>query len=172
MKYTAPLRYLWDGTAFAVVARHERLADEQFTVGELYTLEVVEERSKKAHDHQFAHIEEVWRNLPDHLAMRFPTAVHLRKFALIQTGWADTHTLVCSSKAEALRVAAFCRPIDEFSVVVAKEATVTRYVAKSQSRKAMGAEDFKRSKQDVLDYISALIGSSPQEVTREAGRAA
>ncbi len=163
---------MWDGSAFAVVARHERLADEQFTVGQAYTLDVVEDRSLASHNHQFAHIEEVWRNLPDHLALRFPTAVHLRKFALIQTGWCDTHTLVCSSKAEALRVAAFCRPIDEFSVVIAKEATVTRYVAKSQSRKAMGAEDFKRSKSDVLDYIASLIGSTPKEVADNAGKAA
>ncbi len=167
-----PLKYLWDGENFGVLARHQSLADAQFTIGETYTLEVVEDRSMRSHNFYFAVIAETWANLSDLMAERFPTPEHLRKYALIKTGWFDSTSVTLASKADALRVAGFAKVPDEFSVIVVKEATVTRYTAKSQSKKAMGAEDFKRSKSDVLDYISALIGSSPQEVTREAGRAA
>lgn len=167
-----PLDYLWDGEGMMVLSRHQNAADQQFTIGQRYRLEVFEERSINSHNHQFAAIAETWSNLPDELAARYPTPEHLRKAALIATGWCDTHTLVCASKAEAIRVAAFMRPSDEFAVIVAKEATVTRYVAKSQSLRAMGKDDFTKSKSDVLDYVSALIGSTREQVTSNAGRAA
>lgn len=167
-----PLSFLWDGENMAVLSRHQSLADAQFCIGQTYRLEVVEERSVNSHNHFFAALAETWSNLPDDLAESFPTPEHLRKRALIRTGWADSDTIVCSSKAEALRLAAFVRPCDEYSVVVVKEATVTRYVARSQSMKAMGKDDFTKSKQDVLDYVSALIGSTRQEVQANAGKAA
>jgi hypothetical protein len=106
-------------------------------------------------------------SLPDHLAEKFPTAEHLRKWALIRAGYSDSHTITCASKAEALRVAAFIRPIDEFAVVVTQGATVTRYTAKSQSRRAMGAKEFQDSKTKIMEVVARMIGVEPAQLPQQ-----
>jgi hypothetical protein len=125
------------------------------------------QRSEVSHKHEFAWLREAWMSLPDDLAERFPTAEHLRKWALIRAGYSDSHTITCASKAEALRVAAFIRPIDEFAIVVTNEATVTRFTAKSQSRKAMGAADFQRSKTLIMEVIARMLGVEPGELPHQ-----
>jgi hypothetical protein len=87
------------------------------------------------------------------------TSEHLRKRALIMTGWRDETSLVLPSKAEALKVAAWSRQgLDEHAVISVSGTTVVRLVAKSQSLRAMGKEDFTKSKADVLGWIEDLIG--------------
>ena len=81
----------------------------------------------------------------------------MRKWALIRTGFRDERSIVCASKAEAERVAAFVKPMDDFAIVIAHEASVLVYTAKSQSMKAMGAKEFQRSKEAVLDYCQGMI---------------
>ncbi len=94
----------------------------------------------------------------------FPTAEHLRKFALIRCGYSDQRQIVCASKAEAQRVAGFVRPMDEYAVVTTSEAVVSVFTAQSQSRKAMGHRPFQESKNKVLDYIAGLLGVNRAEV--------
>jgi hypothetical protein len=165
-----PLAYDWDGEAMR--PRHPKLADRHYVIGESYVLAPYEVRSRSSHCHQFAAINEAWMNLPESLAERFPTAEHLRKFALIRAGYCDSQTHVASSRAEAVRIAAFIRPTDEFAVVTVEGPTVTRYTAKSQSERAMGKAEFQRSKQAVLDVIAELIGVTPESLSASAGRAA
>jgi len=62
--------------------------------------------------------------------------------------------------------------MDEFSIVISKDNTVTIYTAKSQSRRAMNRADFAKSKQDVLDFVSNLIGSTPNQLTQNIKEAA
>jgi hypothetical protein len=146
-----------------------RRADAFYTVGERYIMAPVCQRSDATHKHEFAWLREAWMSLPDHLAERFPSAEHLRKWALIRAGYSDSHTITCASKAEALRVAAFIRPIDEFAVVIASGATVTRYTAKSQSRRAMGAKEFQDSKTAIMEVVAQLLGVEPDALPqREA----
>ena len=149
-----------------MVPRVPKLADAHFVVGEVYTLEERHQRSLQSHSHYFAALTEAWSNLPEEAAERFPTIDHLRKFALIRAGFRDERTFVCASKAEAQRLSAFMKPIDEFALIVSHEATVTVYTAKSQSMKAMGKADFQRSKEAVLDYVASLIGSTAREVEK------
>jgi hypothetical protein len=154
-----PILTTGNGEAFEVYGGyHKKVADKYFVIGERYTLVEHHERSSATHRHYFAVVAEGWANLPEHIAPQFPTSERLRKFALIKTGYHDSHSIVCSSKAEAQRIAAFIRPVDEFAVVVVEGATVTRYTAKSQGMKAMGAKAFQASKQAVLDYIDDMIG--------------
>lgn len=80
--------------------------------------------------------------------------------------------MVCSSKAEAQRIAAFMRPIDEYAIIIASEAAVRVFTAESQSHKAMGAERFQQSKQAVLEFIDELLGTQHGTVSSQAGRAA
>jgi len=112
-----------------------------------------------------ARVDELWRNLPeDHGVDQWAdSAEHLRRYALIKTGWYDSQTLVAKNTAEAQRFAMFCRPIDAFSLVTVEGNVVTRYVAKSQAFRAMGKEDFENSKRDVLTFLEGIVGVQPHE---------
>lgn len=157
-----PMR--WDGEAMVPARGFAKRCDDEFTIGLTYNLECVEERSAASHRHYFAAINEMWQTLPDHLAERFPSSEHLRKYALIRAGFATQRQFVASSKAEAMRLAAFMRPVDEYAVVSLREATVTVWTAESQSQKAMGKERFQGSKTAVLDTIASMLGIRPEDV--------
>jgi len=165
-----PASFQWkDGI---MVPLNPRLAHRQYVEGETYRLEPREDRSQASHNFYFASIQEVWENLPEHFAERFGTPDHLRRWALIKAGYCDTRSIVCASKAEAQRVAGFIRPLDDFAVVVASECVVTIYTAKSQSIRAQGKKDFQRSKDRVLDIVSAMIGVGADDLKKNVGRAA
>lgn len=163
-----PIIFQWDGEAMHPVRSFARLADEQYVIGQQYRLVQEAGRSKRSHDHFFASVEDAWANLPERWAGRFPTAEHLRKWALIKAGYRDERSIVAASKAEAQRVAAFVKPMDEFAVVVVTEAVVTVYTAKSQSRKAMGGPVFQKSKQDTLDVLAEMVGVKAADFGRAA----
>ena len=163
----------WTGEAFLPAGNMwGRRADKLLVVGECYLIEAREPRSAESHRHYFACINEAWSNLPDSLAEQFPTADHLRKFALVKAGYRDERTFVCGSKAEAVRLAAFIKPIDDFAVVVVVEATVSVYTAKSQKMRAMGRAEFQASKDKVLDVIAAMIGTTVEAISASAGQTA
>lgn len=161
---TAPQQFSWDGEH--MVPLRPRLADKEYCIGELYRLGVIEDRSRNTHNHYFALLHEAWSNLPDDLAERFQTEEHLRKYALIKAGYFDERSIVCGSKAEAQRIAAFIKPMDDFAIVTVSEATVRVYTAKSQSKRAMGAKDFQDSKTKVLEIVAALIGVTPEALAK------
>lgn len=165
-----PLAFSWDGSV--MVPLNPRMADRYYVVGEKYRLEPREDRSQISHNHYFAAIAEAWQNLPHEEAERFATADHLRKWALIKAGYRDERSVVCASMAEAQRFAAFIRPFDDFALIHASNNVVVVYTAKSQSLQAMGKQQFRRSKDQVLDIVSAMIGTSADDLKRNAGKAA
>lgn len=134
------------------------LANKQFVVGEVYTLSEADQgRSSASHRHYFASVYEAWLNLPEAETERFPTSEHLRKWALIKAGYRDERSIACSSRAEAVRVAAFVKPMDEHAVVAISEAVVRVYTAKSQAPRAMGRKVFQESKDAVLAILAGMI---------------
>ena len=163
-----PLLFIWDGEAMEPLARHRARADKQYVIGETYCLVPEEQRSSVSHRHYFSALHQAWSNLPEDVAGDFVSDEHLRKYALIQVGYRDERSIVCASKAEAARVAAFIRPMDEFAVVLVHEAMVRVFTAKSQSVRAMGKKDFQDSKQKVLDYVAAMVGVAPAELAANA----
>lgn len=163
-----PILFQWDGEAMVPLKRHAKACDAEFAIGGIYPLVTHESRSRVSHDHYFAAIHEAWLNLPENVAEQFPTEEHLRKKSLIKAGYCDETSIVAASKAEALRIAAFIRPIDDFAIVVVQGATITRFTAKSQSLKAMGKKVFQESKQAVLDVIADLIGVEPEALSSRA----
>lgn len=164
-----PLMFGWDGEA--MVPKHPRLADRHYVVGQTYNLEVREDRSVASHRFYFASIQSAHDSLPDDLAQRYPSPEHLRKHALIAKGYCDQRTHVCSSKAEALKLASFLAPVDTYAIISVNERVVTFFTAKSQSVRAMPRGEFQRSKDDVLDFIAGLIGTTTDALA-EAGQAA
>ncbi|MFC5353492.1 hypothetical protein [Azospirillum himalayense] len=169
---TNPIPFQWQGDAFTPMPGFGRRCDEAFTVGAVYRLVEQEDRSAASHKHYFACINTAWENLPERLSADFPTPDHLRRFALIRAGYADSRTLVASSKAEAVRLAAFVKPMDSYAVVVVSDATVTVWTARSQSAKAMGKAEFQASKDAVLEVIAALIDTDLATLSAQAGQAA
>jgi hypothetical protein len=115
------------------------------------------ERSQASNNHYFAWLNDAWKSLPADAAEHFPTAEHLRKWALIRTGYSDSHSVTCDSKACALRVATFVRSIDDMATVITSGTTVTRYTAKSQSSKTMEADEFQQSKDAVMRAVAQMI---------------
>jgi hypothetical protein len=165
---TAPMVFRWHEGAMVPLHRFARMAHQQYEPDQTYFLGEVEERSKRSHDHFFATVDEVFDNLPDEFADRWAAPDELRYWALIKTGFHHRSEFVCASKAEAPRLAAFLRQIEGYAIVVVRDAVVTRYVAKSQSKKAMGAADFQDSKAKVLDILAELIGVPPEQLSSAA----
>ena len=165
---SGPIQCVWTGEAFKPLnGRFHREAASRYGDGEVVTLDDAKGRSRTSHDHYFAIIAEAWGSLSDEAAQRFPTPEHLRKYALIKAGYADSQTFAASSRAEALKIAAFIAPIDDFAIVTTDAASVTRWTAKSQSMKAMGGKVFQESKSAVLEVIAGLLETSV-EVLRSA----
>lgn len=167
---TPPIDFHWDGEA--MIPKIPRLADRHFVVGESYLLVEHHDRSSATHSHYFASLNEAWKNLREADALRFPTAEHLRKWAMVKAGYADERTIVCVSTEEAARAAAHIRALDGYAVITVSDGVVRVYTAKSQSKAAMGAKEFQESKQKVLDIVSDLIGVDAASLRQEAGRAA
>lgn len=161
-----PIAFQWDGETMRPL--HQRLADKEYVVGECYTLAPFEQRSIATHNHEFAWLHEAWLNLPEryHGEMFALSSEHLRKYALIRAGYCDCASQPCATKAEALRTAAFIRPMDEFSIVEVVGNVVNRYTAKSQSRRAMGAKVFQESKTAIMEVISNMIGVEPEQLSK------
>ena len=166
----APFIYQWTGSTMQPLGRFARLAAEAFTEGEQYRMEAIEARSWNTHAHQMAWLYDAWLTLPERYAMEAwaQSPTHLRRYALIQTGFCNTQTWICTTKAEAARWAANLRPEDEYSIVVAQGNTVVRFTAKSQRMTgagAMPAQDFQASKSAILDFIAGLLEVEPAELT-------
>lgn len=168
MSETAPpLLMSWDGECFRPVGQRACAeADKYFVIGARYRMAEYADRSIKSHNHYFSRIAELWANLPESDADRFPTSEHLRKYALIRCGFHDSSTLVCATNAQAIMAAQWSKPIDEFSVFIAKDCVVTRYTAKSQSRKAMPGKEFQDSKTKVLEWIEDYL-AVPHETPKQ-----
>lgn len=152
------MKYEGEGEFRALSSYWAGVCDRQFVVGESYRIAEHYERSTNSHNHFFATLADAWQSLPDEAREIYPSAEHLRKKALIRTGYRDERSIVCASKAEALRLAAFMKPLDDYAIVDAAEAVVRVYTAQSQSRKAMGGKAFQESKQAVLDFVDDLLG--------------
>lgn len=168
----APLPFRWDATARVMVPLRPRVTEAAFGDGQVVDLAEHHDRSHASHGHYFACVNEAFRNLPEHLDGQFEDADHLRKWSLIKAGYRDERTMVCSSRAEALRVAAFLRPVDKHAIISVAGSTVVEFTAKSQSMKAMGKVQFQASKDAVLSILSDLLGvtftdtPSPSQGTR------
>ena len=133
-------------------------ARDAFDAGERYRLEFRESRSENSHRHYHAALDEIWMNLPDNLAERWPTPDAMRKWLLIKCGFRNETLHVCADKAEARKLVAFIRPIDNQAVVIARDNVVIVWTARSQSYRAMPTKDeFQRSKSAVLDAAAALL---------------
>jgi len=157
--------FVWNGEA--MIPARLLAAVKEFVPGRRYWLEEVSDRSWISHRHEFAFVANAWDNLPDALVEKFPSAEHLRKAALIATGWYREMIIEAGNAAAALRVAAYAKGRDEFAHVVTRGPTVVVRWARSQRMHGLDKMDkaeFQQSKDDILGWISNLIGVSPEQL--------
>lgn len=163
-----PLVYTWNGISFTPMIHHAKLADRHFVIGERYRLVVQEDRSDVSHRHQFAWLKWAWENLPESIAMQYPSPEHLRKRALIDTGHYTEEVIDAGTAAAAERVGAYLRGKDLFILVIMRGRFVFIRHAKSQSYAAMGRHEFQKSKTDIMERIAELVGVDTETMTKAA----
>ncbi len=172
---SAPLiTWRWDGEGMVPEGpAARRKADESYVVGECYRMSAEDLRSWISHQHQFAWLNEAWLSLHDRYSIE-PWAQspdHLRKYALVRSGFAKVRIYACKYKAEARRLAATIEELDEFAIVSVDGRTVTKFTAESQSMQAMGGKRFQQSKAAVLEFIAGLLEVDPATLEQQ-GKAA
>jgi hypothetical protein len=161
--------FRWNGEA--MVPLRPKAADKEYVIGREYWLDQVSDRSWVSHRQEFAWIAEAWNNLPEQFAETFPSPEHLRKAALIATGWHRETIFDAGNKAAALRFAAYARNEDEFAHVVIRGPTVIVRRARSQrmhGRDRMDKKEFQESKNCILEWIANLIGVDPKTLEKAA----
>jgi hypothetical protein len=167
-----PMTFQWTGEAMEPLRRFHNLANNQFVVGQTYRLVEQEERSEVSHRQEFAWLKDAWLSLPEDIASDYPTVEHLRKRALIATGWCTVSDYVCSNATEAVRWAEnLRREADQYTLVMCSRSVVRVFKAKSQSRGAMNKEDFQSSKTAILEWVAGLLDVTPQQLS-SAGQGA
>lgn len=167
------IRAVWTGQSFvpdgnyALAQTRDRLGD-----GQVVNLDLDPERTAKSHRHQFAFVRTAWMNLPEH-HLGTPYAVSteaLRKYALIQTGYCNTEMMAMGTTERANRAAALLSRVSTnmhgFAITNVIGTVVYCHTPHSQSMKAMGGEAFKRSKQDMLEYLADMIGVTADELAK------
>ena len=164
--------FQWDGEAMAPMRRFRAECDRAFTIGEFYRMEIQEDRSWRSHKHYFAVLHQGWASLPERYDLEpwAQSAEHLRHFALISVGLFDSKIIQCASNPEAVRWAAYLRPMKPFSIVTAVRSTVVEQTAKSQSPAAMRNAAFQQSKGLVLDFIAGLSGTTREQLIGAAAK--
>jgi hypothetical protein len=160
----------WDGEAFRPLPRHAKSCNARFVVGERYMVEPEAPHNMLERRAYFAQIREGWLNLPESIAAEFPTPDHLRKHALVKTGYADEKTIVCRTNRDAVMAAAFIEALDGFAIIEVRGNVLKAWKPQSQSVKAMGSDAFRASKNAVLDWIAKAIAVAPETLALEAGQ--
>ena len=161
-------RARWDNGSLRLMAND--LPDLE--PGEVVIVTIERGRSMTSHKHQFAYIKEAWLNLPEALkdAPWAETAETLRKHALIATGFHQSYTLDCGANATAQRVKAALVAAEAgkhgYAIGRVRGPVVTVWTPESQSMRAMGGKRFQEAKTAILDWLSAQIGVSPEQLER------
>lgn len=164
MADTGGIPYRWNGEAMQPLYTFADACAASFTVGQVYRLVEIKDRSDASQGHYFACIKTAWLNLPEWYGTDFPTPESLRKHALIRAGWCNSQQFIAGNVKEAQRLAVFMRPLYDYAMITVNGLVVTILTAKSQSKREMPKGDFESSKSAVLDILAAMIGVSVDEL--------
>lgn len=156
-----PIYFEWtdDGTFRPASTAFARMCDRHFVVGERYRLMAREERSGVTHRHYFASINKAWKTLPENLQERFPSAEHLRGWALCKAGFCNEEIVACTDKTQAKTFARIIRKRDPYSIISIQQDTIHIFTPHSQSLANANKELFQKQKVAVLHVIDDLLGT-------------
>lgn len=171
-----------DGVVHSIMAmvpqrKYSNICKRQFGESGEYPLAAIEERSRASHSQFFASLHDGYINLPEKIAVRWPSAEHMRKWLLVETGWFDEKEFECPDEDFAKKLGTFVRTEDEFARISVHRPRgnhdswkVIIRRAKSQSAAAMGKQEFEASKKDVLDLLEHFLTVPRGTLIKEAGR--
>jgi hypothetical protein len=170
---TAPDGEVTRQMAMVPTMRYANVAKRQFGDADTeHVLEQANERSMASHSQFFAAIKDYFDNIPEKMQARWPTPEHFRKWLLVECGWFDEKEFDMISEKHAKGLGTFIRTEDEYARITISGKKVIVRRAKSQSLKAMGKDDFQRSKQDVLELAEQFVGVPRAVAMKNAGRSA
>ena len=155
-----PLQYLGEGQ-FQAPKGFAKRCDDALVIGDVQRWEIAHERNAASHAHYFAVVAEAWENLPEDMAADFPSPDHLRKWALIRSGFCNISKVIAGEDPKPML-------LDSYAIVVSENGVTTIYTAKSQSVRSMGKAEFQKSKEAVLAEIGKIIGADPSELGKAA----
>lgn len=164
-----PFLVKWDDERDVFVPERKLIAQlkKLYANGKAIWLEQVQFRSMASHNDQFAKIHERWDSMPNYITSRFINETHLRKYALIRTGWVkEMRHLPFTNREDAITGAVLARLIDSYALVTIDDCVVSFYVARSQRTtgpESMTNSEFQKSKTDVLAFLNALLGIATEE---------
>ena len=167
----APIPTAWDaerGGFFPLGEAARAACHERFAHRQRCALNVETTRSSRSHRHYFACVYEAWANLPASAMLQFPSSEHLRKYALIRTGFARSVTLPCPDADTARRIMRDANRLNELTIATLEGAVVTLWTPESQSERAMGARRFQQSKDAVLGWLAEACGYHPNDLGKAA----
>lgn len=170
MTKIVPIPYEWTGEVMCPLPRFDAQCTQQFIVGEIYSLDIAEQRSNAHQGFYFACLKSAWDSLPEDIAKRYPSVERLRRRALIKSGWCDERTVIFETEKDAKRASTIVQMFDEDAVVLVKGNVLHIFTAKSQSYKSMGKADFRASCDAVLDEVSKLIGTDVSTLAAQTPR--
>lgn len=154
--------------AMVPVKRFRRFAGEQYQAGHVYRLGPFEEQSEASRGHFFACVHTAWLNLPETVTPRWKSETHMRRWILIRCGWYDEKEFELKDEEQAFRLGTFIRTEDPYASMTVHGNKLIVRRAMTQSPKAMGKHNFEASKQDVLSYLSNLIGVDVTTLRKES----
>ncbi len=173
--------------AMVPLMRYALLARRQYRTSEEYPLVPLEPRSRASHNAFFAELNEGFDNLPEGKRLHaiaaelgittvppggFINSEHFRAWALCERGWCETMEFNFDDVKDARMVATKFRKRDAYCQILVKGGHITLKEPVSQSAAAMSKDPFLKSKNDVLDLLTAFLGIARRELTQQAGRSA
>lgn len=150
--------------------RFRRLCDELFAVHAEYALVEHHGRNMRQHRAYFAAIGNVFDNLAEQYEGIFPSAEHLREWALCQTEFCTVTHEAYETRKDAMQAAKAVRKVAPYAVISVAGSTLVTKHAMSQSVRAMGAETFKASMNAVLDVVTGMARMTPAQARKEGER--
>lgn len=166
-----PIVFVWNEEGVMVpLPRFRRLCDELFAVQAEYALIEHHGRNMRQHRAYFASIGNVFDNLAEQYEGVFPSAEHLREWALCQTEFCTVTHEAYDSKRDAMRAAKAVRKVAPYAVISVVDSTLVTKHAMSQSVRAMGKETFEASCKAVLDVVVGMARMTAPQARREGER--
>jgi hypothetical protein len=147
----------WDGEGFVPAKKHHNWCNANLVAGQFYDVTLIEQRSAKQHARYFAMVKEYFHTLPESRAGDFPSEDHLRKHALIRTGYCKERKIVCADDRQALEMALLAKDLDSYCIASVEGRVCTVWTAETQNMRAMDKARFKASSDAVLTWIETEI---------------
>jgi hypothetical protein len=168
-----PIICTWEGDGFKPLpGRPLDAARERYKPGERVALVRYDQRSRLSHDHYMVTVRAAWQNWPEDYPVAIASEDQLRKHALIRTDHYDESACAFASPEDAgAYIAMMTRAVDYAEFSTFEDVVIIR-IAKTQRKKLMGSAVFQKSKEDVLDFLSAIVGVDVTTLTAEAKRMA